>query len=63
MTPTTPKTLPLPNNTLPTPPVPQFAIFNGSEEITEAMYKEVLAFAAHVQELEKQKNRPSEPGR
>lgn len=40
----------------------QFAVFNGSKEITKEMYKEVQAFANYVKELEKQKNRP-DPGR
>ena len=33
----------------------QFAVFNGSEEITEEMYKEVQAFADHVKGLQKDK--------
>ena len=33
----------------------QFAVFNGSEEITEEMYKEVQAFADHIKDLQKDK--------
>ena len=38
--------------TEPTAQDPQFAVFNGSEEITEEMYKEVLAFVSFVNEKE-----------
>ena len=33
----------------------QFAVFNGSEEITEKMYKEIQAFADHIKDLQKEK--------
>lgn len=33
----------------------QFAVFNGSEEITEEMYKEVQAFADHIKDLQEEK--------
>lgn len=34
---------------------PNFAVFNGSGEITEAMYKEVLDFTEYVQAKESEK--------
>ena len=42
----------------PNPSDPMFAVFNGREEITEEMYKEVLSFAEHVKELQKEKPAP-----
>lgn len=47
----------------PNPSDPMFAVFNGREEITEEMYKEVLSFAEHVKELQKEKTALEEPGR
>lgn len=47
----------------PTPADPMFAVFNGREEITEEMYKEVMSFTEHVKELQKEKPAPEEPGR
>lgn len=40
--------------TTPEKPI-QFAVFNGSEEITEEMYKEAQAFADHIKDLQKDK--------
>ena len=49
----------------PNPSDPMFAVFNGREEITEEMYKEVQSFAEHVKELQKKnpprKNRDGKP--
>lgn len=35
----------------------QFAVFSGSEEITEEMYKEVHAFADYVKDLQQNKQK------
>ena len=44
--------------TVPKKPI-QFAVFNGSEEITEEMYKEVQSFDDYVKDLQQDKqNRP-----
>ena len=42
----------------------KFALFGGSGNITEEMYKEVLSFAAYVRQREeaKQTKRPTEEG-
>lgn len=34
---------------------PQFAVFNGGEEITEETYKEVLSFVDRIKDLQKEK--------
>lgn len=33
----------------------QVAVFNGSEEITEEMYKEIQSFADYIKDLQKEK--------